>query len=169
MYLSLKVAQLKWAPRKMWFITILLNIKVFLWLAFKNSILTKGNLLHIGWKDKYAKCMFCDFRGSFRGCCHYMDHLESQEFCCVWQCFTNDPFSVVCKISYWLSNWACLQKVNERQPPVATAFLLSRLAHEAFTGHPGWAPSKRRIVSYVCGGVFREKLELCVVVGRKIP
>jgi hypothetical protein len=60
MYLSLKVAQLKWAPRKMWFITTPLKIKVFLWLAFKNSILTKGNLLHIGWKGKDAKCMFCD-------------------------------------------------------------------------------------------------------------
>ena len=42
----------------MWKIKIPPRIKVFMWLALRDSILTKDNLLHMGWKGD-DKCPFC--------------------------------------------------------------------------------------------------------------
>jgi hypothetical protein len=59
--------------------------------------------------------------------------------------FPNDICSVVCRVSYWISNWSCLQKGAVRQGQVIVAQLLSRVATEAFGGHLGWAPSRKSI------------------------
>lgn len=41
MYLMIKALQVRCPLRKLWFIKVPLKIKVFLWLMFKNSVLTK--------------------------------------------------------------------------------------------------------------------------------
>lgn len=48
MYLMIKALWIRCPFRKLWFIKIPLKIKVFLWLIFKNSILTKDNLTKRG-------------------------------------------------------------------------------------------------------------------------
>jgi hypothetical protein len=39
--------------------------------------------------------------------------------------FLKDPCTIMCKISYWMSNSACLQRVNKVQPQVTATQLLS--------------------------------------------
>lgn len=41
-----------------WKLKVPLKIKVFMWLISKNSILTRDNLLHRGWKGP-KECVFC--------------------------------------------------------------------------------------------------------------
>jgi hypothetical protein len=68
MYIALKVSRVKWPHRKFWFVRVPLKVKKKLWLTAHNSILTKDNSLHRGWKGKEAKCSFCD-------CDETVDHL----------------------------------------------------------------------------------------------
>ena len=58
LYNALKKTQVKVPYRKIWFVKTPLKIKIFLWLVFKKSILTKDVLLNRGWKGS-EKCMFC--------------------------------------------------------------------------------------------------------------
>lgn len=57
LYVMLKMAQVKCPLRKFWYINVPLKIRVFVWLLFKNSIVTKENLLKRGWTGS-GKCMF---------------------------------------------------------------------------------------------------------------
>ena len=58
LYVTLKKSQVKVPYRKVWYVKTPLEIKVFLWLAFRKSILTKSVLLRRGWKGN-GDCMFC--------------------------------------------------------------------------------------------------------------
>ena len=58
LYNALKISLVKVPYRKLWFIKVPLKVKVFIWLAFRKSILTKDVLLARGWKGS-DKCMFC--------------------------------------------------------------------------------------------------------------
>lgn len=60
MYLAIKISQVKWPHKKMWFIRVPLKIKIFLWLAAHKSILTRDVLIHRGWKGNESKCCFCE-------------------------------------------------------------------------------------------------------------
>lgn len=60
MYLALKISQVKWPHRKLWFVRVPLKVKVFLWLTAQKSILTRDVLIHRGWKGRETKCSFCD-------------------------------------------------------------------------------------------------------------
>ena len=55
---ALKASQVKVPYRKVWFLKTPLKVKVFVWLAFRKSILTKSVFLSRGWKGT-NKCMFC--------------------------------------------------------------------------------------------------------------
>ena len=59
LYLTLKSSQGPWPHRKLWYAKIPLKIKVFLWLVFKNSVLTRDNLAKRNWNGN-KKCSFCD-------------------------------------------------------------------------------------------------------------
>uniref|UniRef100_A0ACD5TEX8 Uncharacterized protein n=1 Tax=Avena sativa TaxID=4498 RepID=A0ACD5TEX8_AVESA len=58
MYHALKINQVKCPLKNLWFIKVLLKIKVFLWLLFKKSILTRDVLKHRGWEgsDTFLFC-----------------------------------------------------------------------------------------------------------------
>jgi hypothetical protein len=58
--MALKICALKWPHRNFWFVKFPLKIKVFIWLAFRKSILTKYVLIRSGWKGEDSKCCFCD-------------------------------------------------------------------------------------------------------------
>ena len=60
MYLALKMTTVKWQHRDVWVVKIPLKIKIFLWLAFHNSVLTKDVLIKRGWKGKDSKCCICN-------------------------------------------------------------------------------------------------------------
>lgn len=63
MYLMSKALQIRCPFRKLWFIKVPLKIKIFLWLMFKNSILTKDKLTKRGWVGD-EKCRFCEAKES---------------------------------------------------------------------------------------------------------
>ena len=69
---SINFSQIKWPHKRLWYIRVPLKVKVFLWLARHNNILTKDNLLHRGWKGKEEQFMSCDMAESvnhfFFGC-----------------------------------------------------------------------------------------------------
>ena len=44
--------------------------------------------------------------------------------------FPNDNFSIVCKISYWMTRWLCLQTASVRQPQVIAVNLLFKVAYD---------------------------------------
>jgi hypothetical protein len=56
-----------------------------------------------------------------------------------------DPGSVVGLMTYWMTNWACLQKTSVRDAQVAAASLLTKMSLEAFSVKQGWAPVRKRI------------------------
>jgi hypothetical protein len=56
-----------------------------------------------------------------------------------------DPGSVVGLITYWMINWAFLQKTSVREAQVAAASLLTKMSLEAFSVTQGWAPARKRI------------------------
>jgi hypothetical protein len=60
MYLALKMSQVKWPHRKLWFIRAPLKVKKCICLTAHNSILTKDNLIHRGGKGKETKSCFCE-------------------------------------------------------------------------------------------------------------
>jgi hypothetical protein len=60
MHMALKICAVKWPHRNFWFVKFPLKIKVFIWLAFRKSILTKYVLIRSGWKGEDSKCCFCD-------------------------------------------------------------------------------------------------------------
>ena len=60
MYLALKLGSVKWKHEGVWLTRVPMKIKVFLWLVFHKSILTKDVLIRRGWKGKDSKCCFCD-------------------------------------------------------------------------------------------------------------
>lgn len=59
MYNMLKGVEVDCPYNKLWFIKVPLKVKVFFWLMFRNSILTKDNLLARGWTGS-EKCRFCN-------------------------------------------------------------------------------------------------------------
>jgi hypothetical protein len=56
-----------------------------------------------------------------------------------------DPGSVVGLMTYWMTNWAFLQKTSAREAQVAAASLLTKMSLEAFSVTQGWAPAGKRI------------------------
>lgn len=60
LYLALKTDQVAWPHRKLWQARIPLKFKVFIWLVFRNSVLTRDNLERRNWKGKDRSCSFCD-------------------------------------------------------------------------------------------------------------
>ena len=57
-YTALKSIQVRVPYRKLWFIKVPLKVNVFIWLAFRKSVLTKEVLIARGWEGS-DKCMFC--------------------------------------------------------------------------------------------------------------
>lgn len=60
LYLALKTDQVVWKHRKLWYAKIPLKMKVFMWLVFRNSVLTRDNLAKRNWNGKDKSCSFCD-------------------------------------------------------------------------------------------------------------
>jgi hypothetical protein len=66
-YLALKTHQVVVPYKGIWNIKISLRIKVFLWIVFKKSVLTKDNLVRRGWSGDET-CRFCSNKET-------MDHI----------------------------------------------------------------------------------------------
>jgi hypothetical protein len=66
-YLALKTHQVVVHYKGIWNIKIPLRIKVFLWIVFKKSLLTKDNLVRRGWSGDET-CRFCSNKET-------MDHI----------------------------------------------------------------------------------------------
>lgn len=58
--LAMKLQDSGYPFKKIWRFKIPIKIKVLIWLALKNSILTKDNLIKRGWRKGTAKCQFCN-------------------------------------------------------------------------------------------------------------
>ncbi|KAG8086542.1 hypothetical protein GUJ93_ZPchr0010g7976 [Zizania palustris] len=58
-YNALKIRQMSLEKNVIWDLKVPLKVKVFLWLASRNKILTKDNLLKKGWKGGSKQCFFC--------------------------------------------------------------------------------------------------------------
>ncbi|KAG8054917.1 hypothetical protein GUJ93_ZPchr0001g29416 [Zizania palustris] len=58
-YLALKTQNIMKTCNPIWNLKIPLKVKIFLWLARRNKILTKDNLSKRGWKGENIKCLFC--------------------------------------------------------------------------------------------------------------
>ena len=58
MYVALKLDTVEWKHKEVWLTRVPMKIKVFLWLVFHKSILTKDVLIRRGWKDRDSRYCF---------------------------------------------------------------------------------------------------------------
>ncbi|KAG8071941.1 hypothetical protein GUJ93_ZPchr0006g45670 [Zizania palustris] len=91
-YNALKVHNLPKKRDVIWTLKIPLKVRVFLWLARKNKILTRDNLIKRAWKGGNTRCTFCGFDESVN---HLFFECVVARF--VWRvvkvCFNLGPFT----------------------------------------------------------------------------
>lgn len=104
-YNQLAVNNLNFPFKFLWKVKIPPKIKVFLWLAVRNSVLTKDNLIKGGWGEG-SKCVFC---GAGETVDHLLLHCSVAKF--LWsilQCTFNlryIPVDTKIQFTTWLSQF----------------------------------------------------------------
>ncbi|KAG8060373.1 hypothetical protein GUJ93_ZPchr0002g26796 [Zizania palustris] len=91
-YLALKTQNLVKRRNVVWGLKVPLKIKIFLWLAYKNKILTRDNLVKRGWKGDIKNCVFCCREESVQ---HLFFDCSVAKFIwrMVYTCFNIGPFA----------------------------------------------------------------------------